>query len=306
MRKNKQKNLINLLVAMTFLIVAISGFVAFICPFSITIIGLHLLMGFVFVLLIGIHVKHNFKGLKRSLNTTTTSVAFLFVLGLTIFFIWQPPPVRAILSLSQNVGVALDLFEINDHGMVYQYSPTDNYKMKLNVRGGMNYDANSPPDVAIWIENGSSYHIKTLLSGSSEKQLPYWSWKVKEYEKAKMEALEKGIKIEEVDGVTSATTNASFDPRDYILPERNTEPFFILIEVNQPNDPNEDYQDQPSIVFQVEIDNQYPMAFQLFEILGYSKYDEKNKECAIYYPDKTLSSCLQLINCALLTISRGE
>ena len=57
----KQKKIVTLLVAMTFLVVAISGVVVFFLPFSITVTGLHSLMGFVFVALIGLHVKQNMR-----------------------------------------------------------------------------------------------------------------------------------------------------------------------------------------------------------------------------------------------------
>jgi len=112
------------------------------------------------------------------------------------------------------------------------------------------------------------------------------------------------VKIEDVDAVSSATTNASFDPRDYILPERNTEPFYLMIEVNQPNDTNEHYTDQPSIIYKVEIDNKYPQAFQVLKIVGYSKYNASAKEWIASYPDRKLTSSLKLIDSALLTISR--
>jgi len=245
-----------------------------------------------------------YAGMRQSVMSHHTLVTLVAVSALTLLFIWQPAPIKAILGLSNNVGAALDRFDMKEDGMVYRYSPAENYKLKLEVRAGKSYDPKSPPEIAIWLENRSFYHIKTLLAGSPKKQLPYWSWKVKEYEKAKKEALKKGIKIEEVDAVSSATTNASFDPRDYILPERNTEPFYLMIEVNQPNDLNKHYKDQPSIIYQVKINNKYPQAFQVLDIVGYSKYDAKAKEWAAYYPDGKLTSSLQLIDSALLTISR--
>ena len=62
----KQKKIVTLLVAMTFLVVGVSGFVAFLCPFSMTVSGLHSLMGFTFIVLIGLHIKQNIKKMKQS------------------------------------------------------------------------------------------------------------------------------------------------------------------------------------------------------------------------------------------------
>jgi hypothetical protein len=147
------------------------------------------------------------------------------------------------------------------------------------------------------MENISGYHVKTLLEPSIENVLPYWQWKVAEYEKAKNEA-------EAVDAMSSATPNASFDPRDYILPERNTEPFFMVIEVNEAGDANDDYSDQPSILYRVEIDNAYPSYFQVLNILGYTQYDVNADSWDAYFPDGRLSTASGLIDSALLTIER--
>ena len=156
--------------------------------------------------------------------------------------------------------------------------------------------------LAFWIENGSGYHVKTLFAPEVGGSLPYWQWKVAEYEQAKRDA--EANEIEGVDAVTSATPNASFDPRDYILPERNTEPFFLVVEVDAVGDSNEHYADQPSMLYRVEIDNAYPSYFQVLDIDGYTKYDEDEEIWEAYYPDERLTTSLSLIDSSLLTIER--
>jgi hypothetical protein len=77
----------------------------------------------------------------------------------------------------------------------------------------------------------------------------------------------------------------------------------LLLEINQPGD------DQPSLVYAVEIDNSLPRTFQLLELRGYPKREdgEDGKEAwPLYYVDESFSSALDLIDSALLTISRGE
>ncbi|MCM8528204.1 MAG: DUF4405 domain-containing protein, partial [Lentisphaeraceae bacterium] len=292
----------NLMVAMTFTVIVISGFMAFFFPFSLSTTGLHALMGFVFILLIGLHISSNWKGLKKSLSLNNFFKAILPTALLTVLFLWQPKPIQKVLGLSNNLGAAQDRFVMNDDGMIYNYTPVPNYKLKLEVRAGKAYIQKSPPDIAIWLENQSSYHIKTLFTSQSKKQLPYWSWKVQEYEKAKEEA--KKEKPEDVDDVSGATPNSSFDPKDYILPERNKEAFYLLIEVNVPNDKNEFLEDQPSLIYKVEIDNKHPKTFQVLDLVGYSKYDEEEKEWAAFFVDEKITTALDFIDSSLLTIDR--
>ena len=278
---------------MTFTVIVISGLMAFFFPFSIKTTGLHALMGFLFIILIISHVTNNFKGFKRSFSKKTFILTLLFTGTLTVLFIWQPAPVKKVLGLSNNLGAAQDMFEMKEDGMIYRYSPAENYKLKLEVRAGSEYKNEKPPELAIWLENQSRYHIKTLHTTKAKDQLPYWAWKVEEYEKAKKES--ETEKPEDVDAVTSATPNSSFDPRDYILPERNKEPFFLVIEVNLKGDKNKFFEDQPSIIYRVEIDNKFPKAFQVLDIVGYSNYDEEEKSWEAYFPDEKLTTCLKLI-----------
>ena len=56
----------------------------------------------------------------------------------------------------------MDRFEISDEGILYQYSPSPDYKMELEIRAGTEYNKENPPNMAIWLENASLYHIKTL------------------------------------------------------------------------------------------------------------------------------------------------
>ena len=296
------RKIINLLVAMTFTVIVVSGFMAFFFPFNLKTTGLHALMGFVFIALIGLHISSNWKGLKNSFNKNNLFKAILPTAILTSLFIWQPKPIQNILGFSNNLGAAQDRFILNEDGMIYNYTPAQNYKLKLEVKAGKTYDKKSPPEIAIWLENQSSYHIKTLHTSQSKKDLPYWAWKVEEYEKAKAEA--ETEKPEEVDDVSGATPNSSFDPRDYILPERNKEAFYLVIEVNEPKDKNDFHEDQPSIIYKVEIDNKFPKAFQVLDIVGYSKFDPDEKTWDAYYPDEKLTSAIHLIDSALLTIDR--
>ena len=304
---------VTLLTALTFTVLAVTGVLAFVLAFSIEIVGLHALMGFVFVVLIAFHVANNFRPMLKHLRSGALWITLAITAALT-FVMWQQPgPVKALLGLSGNLGPALDRFEMKDDAMVFQYAPADHYKMELTVKTGTAYDVNKPPHVAIWLENQGAYHIKTLL-GPDENQadrLPYWAFKVRGWAKAKREA-EEAAEAGEVDAISSATPNGSFDPADYILPADpdNPMPYKLLIEINQPGDAHGEYDDQPSLVYSVEIDNADPRTFQLLDLVGYPKREDDNEEgkevWSLYYVDESFDSALDLIDSALLTIERGK
>jgi len=181
----------------------------------------------------------------------------------------------------------------------------------LNIRAGKTFDVKSPPMVAIWLENASFYHIKTLhRPGDIEAargSLPYWDFKVRGWERAKRQARESGQDLNEqtaVDGVTSATQNSSFDPADYVLPAdlEDPLPYRLLIEIDQPDD------DEASLVYAVDIDNAELRTFQLLDLVGYPKREEDDDEgkevWELYFVDGGFESTLGLIDSALLTIER--
>ena len=299
MRKTEPRSLrrrtTSLLTALSFVVLAVSGVLAFLLPFSIEVVGLHALMGFVFVGLIGMHLFNNMRPMKGYLRSRAlwVSLAITSVLGLLFYF--QPGPIKSLLGLSGNLGPAMERFEMSEDGMVFQYAPAEEYRMELKVKTGSAYDLKDPPQVAIWLENQGAYHIKTLLTPVGEG-LPYWEFKHAGWEKAKAEA------GKEPDAVSGPTPNGSFDPADYILPAdaENSTPYKLLIEINQADD------DQASLVYAVEIDNLDPSTYQLLELVGYPKReDEDGKEAwSLFYVDESVGSALELIDSALLVIDR--
>ena len=308
----KRRRLTSLFNALLFLVMAVSGVYAFTQPFSIEIIGLHALSGFVFIAVVTGHILNNIVPLKKYFKHSTALGVALVVALSTALFYSQPAPIKAVLGLSGNLGPALDIFQFDDQGMTYRYSPDPGYKMLLDLRKGPGYDPENPPHLAIWLENQSLYHIKTLHasdSNDSRQQLPYWAFKVEGWEKAQKEAAtQKATLNESIDAVSDATTNGSFDPADYILPrEQNSSmPYRVVIEINQPNDPSSKLKDQPSLVYEVEVYNFDPRTFQLLELVGYPVFDEDKNEWYLSYVDQSIESAFEIVDSALLQIERSH
>lgn len=312
MRSSVRRKAVTLLTALTFTIVAATGIAAFVVGFDIQVIGLHAIMGFAFIVLIAFHVANNLTPLMRYGRGSTLWVSLALTVLATISVWRQPPPVKMLLALSGNLGPAQERFEMSEDHLVFQYSPADHYKLALTVKMGPAYHLENPPRIAIWLENQGAYHIKTLLAPDQgqEELLPYWAFKVKGWEKAKRDA-EENVAEEnpiEADGVSSATPNGSFDPADYILPAdpETPMPYKLLIEINQPGDAHGSLDDQPSLVYAVEIDNLLPQTFQLLDLIGYPQREDIDGEEAwsLYYVNHEFGSALDLIDSALLTIDR--
>ncbi len=305
---------VTLLTATSFVVLSVTGVIAFVRPFSLTVIGIHALIGFAFVALVIFHVAASSRAMSRHLRSPTLWTSLFLTALATAVLWWQPRPVRTVLGWSGNLGPALTRFEAGERGMVFRYSPDPAYQMILEVRSGASYDPANPPRIAIWLENQSHYHIKTLLepgSNDGEEMLPYWAFKVAGWQAALDDAEKREASLDDlVDAISSPTENSSFDPADYILPQKteSSMPYRLLIEVNQPGDASEKTKDQPSLVYQVEIDNFDPRTFQLLDIVGYpvkEENDEGKTEWNLYFADEQFDSALALIDSALLTIERG-
>ena len=63
-----KRPVVTLLTLSVFLVISVTGVLAFIRPFSLQIVGLHALMGFLFVGVIGFHIVNNIKPLKGHLR----------------------------------------------------------------------------------------------------------------------------------------------------------------------------------------------------------------------------------------------
>lgn len=109
MNKHKRR-FVSLLTALSFVVLAVTGILVFVQPFSLQIVGLHALMGFVLVGLIALHVSNNFNHLSKYARNKILSLTVAITAGLTRLFLWQPSPIRGILALSQNLGSATDRF----------------------------------------------------------------------------------------------------------------------------------------------------------------------------------------------------
>lgn len=83
----RNRSFVSLLTAFSFVVLAGTGILAFVRPFSIHVIGLHALMGFVFVGLIALNVANSFSHLSRYMRTKVVWITLAITVGLTAFIL---------------------------------------------------------------------------------------------------------------------------------------------------------------------------------------------------------------------------
>ena len=94
--KKHQRSFGSLLTASSLLVLAVTRILAFVRPFSIRVVGLHALIGFVFVGLIALRVANNLKPLSRYLQSKVLWLMLEIAAGLCGLFLWQTARIRSI------------------------------------------------------------------------------------------------------------------------------------------------------------------------------------------------------------------
>jgi hypothetical protein len=280
----------------------VTGVLAFIQPFSIGIIGLHALMGFVFIALIGLHVVNNSRPLASYLRSKALWAPSPSTAALTLLFWWQPAPVKTVLGWSGNLGPAMERFEMREDGMVFDYA-----RRRITRCGSPSNPARLPHQPA------AAGRDLAGKPGRLSHQDPARTCRRRKHPTgpsntpAGRRPSARPKNCGGIDAVSSPTPNGSFDPADYILPPipANTTPYSLLmLEINQPGD------NQASLVYAVEIDNSLPRTFQLLELRGYPKREDDDADgketWSLYYVDDSFTTALDLIDSALLTIEKPE
>ena len=81
-----KRSFVSLLTAFSFVVLSVTGIIAFFSPFSIKVVGLHALVGFLFVGLVALHVTNNSTPLLKYLRTKTPWLTGAITLVLTGLF----------------------------------------------------------------------------------------------------------------------------------------------------------------------------------------------------------------------------
>ena len=78
-----RRRITSLLILLTFLVMSVTGALSFFRPFSIKIVGLHALMGFVFMAFIVVHILNNSRQLRGYLKSPKIWLIIAVIVGLS-------------------------------------------------------------------------------------------------------------------------------------------------------------------------------------------------------------------------------
>jgi hypothetical protein len=302
-----QRSVASLSLFVVVCVVIVTGIIAFLRPFSITVISLHAIFGLCFVITAIWHIKNNFPSLWGYLKTREAIACIVLASALGTAILLQVAPVRIFMQLCANASPSPVKLVDEDDQIKFEYVVSDDYLLEMVVQKGSAYPA-TPPRMAIWLENQSAFHIHTLYAtdGAEESgMLPYWSYKRGRWKKAKDEFETKVAKG--LDAVSSATRNSSFDPADYMLADDQRYTVMLEIDVAEVMPGTSDAErTSSSLIYSVEIDNADPAHFQVLGRLGVPEQVPQENTWQIGYDVSGLDDALAMLDSTLVTIYRKE
>ncbi|MEX0320810.1 MAG: DUF4405 domain-containing protein [Puniceicoccaceae bacterium] len=321
------RNFVNYALLFSFLILAISGILSFFEPFKLLTTRIHIVFGFTIILLVLIHVADRLRYFKktarsrknRGLPSPQLFIALVFAVLLLAAAIRNWWPVRQFINLgyeAQNKAAifradAFTAFKPVNDGAILKHAPSDAVQVRLEIEWGATMsEAKSVPQIAIWAENTTGMMIKTffvseasaysedLQFGNDKTQrvavLPVWRHRY---------TLLSGVDPEgKLDGASAATPDHSFSIDDYL--RADSSPFYIYVEVNLPDDPNQAYPDgQPSVIYGAYIETEKRKTYHLLPMVARGTH-ESDPKGHMYYDLEELTSARDIIEKILVKVIR--
>lgn len=267
----RKRNFVSTFLSLTFLIVAITGVIIFITPYSIRMSEIHIIFGFLFVGFAGFHLVLNFKQLLAYLKKKTihkvknhelilsmalTTIIFLATIGNVV------PPISTFMDLRKQIQ-AIQQKESNKTEVI-THSEKIGRSIKVSFYKGKNYThtVRRPfkntiliPQIAVWIETLDGHFVDTLYVTQRSGKSDWWSMPLAKEPVRRKASLpvwshRRGIESENgyfmpsenepiADAITSATPVGSFYLRTKI--NKNLTDFRIFVELNKSWDYNKYY-----------------------------------------------------------------
>lgn len=294
--------------ALSFIVLSITGVISYFTPYTRTTSTLHTIFGLVFIFGIGFHFKNNFRPIKIYLK----GKSFLLILGaillLTLGSYSQWQPFKAIMDYgSQQKTSYKQEVNISEYQLI-KMNTNKELRLSIDLLKAEHY---WHPQMAIWIEDEDENYVETLfVSKATAKGLFYGgrsksNFKQFDAQKAstsnyrRVDALpvwshRRGVQYSDgmyvpadTDSFPDAITGATIpDNFNLLTSVEKREKFRLKIEINVAFDDNEYYSEfdfpddevyhngtgqlgQPSIVFEALIDLENEDNYYLMKLVGH-------------------------------------
>lgn len=271
------RHFVNLVLVPFFLTLVITGIMRFLLPFSLITTRIHIISGFVVLVLVGLHLISRMAYFKSIIQSTGNGngrknrVSYNMLIGIVSLWIfllttslWGLPPAAQIIDGSYesrhratifrsdpqtvykpvNNGMRLKRVTNSDASLLVQLEWSSSFLERYGQNRGPFSD--SRPQIAIWAESETGTLIETLYLSEAAAFSENFEWVG--YPQRRVDVLPiwrnrftltTGIAPdgEQAAFFSGATPEHSFSIHNYLKTDSN--PFYLYLEINAPEDPND-------------------------------------------------------------------
>ena len=295
------RHLVNFGLLFSFSALSVTGVLAYLRPFSITVTQIHIISGFVTLVLVLMHLLARLPYFKNRITKGSQGaslrlqvILFGSVFGFLVYgSVSSIPPSSWLIDNSYEHRNSSQIVrssslvgfeEPAQHRKWIVRKSQDDKGSGLSIYLSFQEELNPMPSIAVWAESTTGSMIETLFLEQSlaYSEVPLWE----DYKTQRSHILPlwrhrytllSGIKPSgEVDAVSGATESHQFALDPYFEKGKGNE-FILCVEINAPEDITEKFSDpilgQPSLLYTSLIDVDREDPYYLFELTGHGGGD---------------------------------
>ena len=295
------RHLVNFGLLFSFTALAVTGGLAYFQPFSLSVTNIHIIAGFVTLVLVILHIvvrvpyfkNRMTKGKQRVSARLQVVIIGIACGGLVYASIYNQPPASWLIENSYEYKNSAQIVRSSNFVGFDEPAPYSKWIVRksqdangsgVSINLGFRTDLNPMPSIAGGADSTVGAMIETLYLEQTlaYSEVPLWE----DYRTQRSHILPlwrhrytllSGITPSgEVDAVSGATEAHRFALDPYLQSGKENE-FVLCVEINAPGDSNDDFQDpllgQPSLLYTclIEVDREDP--YYLFELTGHGGGD---------------------------------
>ena len=295
------RHLVNFGLLFSFSALAATGALAYLQPFSLSVTNIHIIAGFVTIVLVILHIASRLPYFRNRMTKGKQKISARFQIlligvtcGILVYTaIKNLPPASWLIENSYEHKNSAQIVRSSNLVGFDQPAPHRKWIVRksqdgngsgLSISLGFREDLNPMPSIAVWAESTIGSMIETLFLEQSlaYSEVPLWE----DYRTQRSHILPlwrhrytlfSGISPSgEIDAVSGATEAHRFALDPYLQTGKGNE-FVLCVEINAPKDFSDNFPDpllgQPSLIYTclVEVDSE--QSYYLFELTGHGGGD---------------------------------